>query len=344
MRGNISVLHAGVSVPASCLPFDVIPSAYLEWYRAVFEEGARAAPPDSPIGVTVLDSRADHGGGGSDHFDVAELLALDGDVVHFFDNIIVTSHGVYSAGRRLADSEGDPGFAVTPRNRHLISARLSGNALFLRDLSGKREVNAEIAAEQVMSCEGRLYAKNGSGLFLVEFVETAGTTTATLKRVGNVMNNATQLFEGVAFQNMLGAYYASLLPAPDGCYQIRIRELDGYQLIDARLSDNVLIVVGTRNGNYDKLILRFAAGFQRYDVRRIADVQFTGINFTVLDTGICLHVTENDELEVFSSVPGSDGMKIVADPLIAGDARLFHIGRQALFARGNKLYRFALHG
>ncbi|HYJ48112.1 MAG TPA: hypothetical protein VEV81_15985, partial [Pyrinomonadaceae bacterium] len=46
MRANVSVLRPEVAVPASCLPFNVIPPAYLDWYRAVFEEGKRAAPPD----------------------------------------------------------------------------------------------------------------------------------------------------------------------------------------------------------------------------------------------------------------------------------------------------------
>jgi DNA-binding helix-hairpin-helix protein with protein kinase domain len=47
MRANISVLHTGVSVPATCLPFSVIPRAYLDWYNAVFETGKRIAPPES---------------------------------------------------------------------------------------------------------------------------------------------------------------------------------------------------------------------------------------------------------------------------------------------------------
>ncbi|HEU4389500.1 MAG TPA: hypothetical protein VFV34_16975, partial [Blastocatellia bacterium] len=210
------------------------------------------------------------------------------------------------------------------------------------DLTCKREVKTAIELEQIMCYEGRLYGKKGSGLFQIDFVETAGTTVASLKRVGNVTVNATQLFEGAAIQNLLGAYYASFLSAPGVCYQTRLKELDEYQLIDARVSANILVVVGTTNGRYDKLIFRFAAEFQRYDVRVIRDIQCQGINFTVLDTGVCLQVTENDDLEIFSSEPGSRGLRVVADPAIDGDSRLFHVGRQALFVRGNKLYRFSM--
>ena len=342
MRGNISVLHPGVSVPAACLPFDVIPRAYLEWYRSVFEDGNRTEPPDSPVAaVTVASSAARHGNGAG-QFEIAELMELDGDVVCVLNSFVVTTRGVYASGRRLCDAGADVRLAITPRNGHLVGARLSGNDLVLHDLTSNREITAAIEVEQITSYEGRLYGKEGSGLFQIEFLETAGTTVASLKRVGNVMKNATQVFEGVAVQNMLGAYYASFLSAPGVSYQTRLQELDEYQLIDARLCGNVLMVVGARNGRYDKLIFRFTPEFQRYDLRVIQDIQCTGINVTVLETGICLHMTENDELEVFAATPGASGLRVIADPAIDSDARLFHVGRQALFARGNRLYRFAM--
>ena len=45
MRANVSVLNPGVSIPASCLPFSTIPPAYLDWYRAVFEEASDCLHP-----------------------------------------------------------------------------------------------------------------------------------------------------------------------------------------------------------------------------------------------------------------------------------------------------------
>ena len=54
MRANVSVLRPEVSVPASCLPFSVIPPAYLDWYRAVFEDGRRLPPPDDAQPAVTL--------------------------------------------------------------------------------------------------------------------------------------------------------------------------------------------------------------------------------------------------------------------------------------------------
>ena len=54
MRANISVLHSGVSVPMSCVSFSTIPPIYLEWYRAVFEDGKRLPPPASVQSVLTV--------------------------------------------------------------------------------------------------------------------------------------------------------------------------------------------------------------------------------------------------------------------------------------------------
>ncbi len=58
MCANVSVLNPDVSVPATCLPWDVIPTAYREWYRTVFERGHRVPPPDGPQAVITLAARA----------------------------------------------------------------------------------------------------------------------------------------------------------------------------------------------------------------------------------------------------------------------------------------------
>ena len=115
-----------------------------------------------------------------------------------------------------------------------------------------------------------------------------------------------------------------------------------YLADDSELSRNVLVVVAAMKAIYDKFIFRFDGEFRNYDVRVARDVPFSGINFTTLDNGLCLHLNESDELEVFSSSAGANGLRVIIDPAIRGDARLFHLGTQALFARGKKLYRFSM--
>jgi hypothetical protein len=104
----------------------------------------------------------------------------------------------------------------------------------------------------------------------------------------------------------------------------------------------VLIVLGNNSGTYDRLIFRFSKAFDSYDLRVSTDVTLTGINFTVLDNGTVLHLTDNDELEVFPGIKGATAARTLVDPSLAGGIKLFSKGNQALFARGNKLYAFTM--
>src|SRR4030095_13855757 len=138
------------------------------------------------------------------------------------------------------------------------------------------------------------------------------------------------------------ATYAAIPAAPDLCHQVRLAELDGYQVVDARLIRNVLIAVAIKAGVYEKLIFRFSADFNSYDVRVIANIAVTDINFTILDSGIVLSVTDEGELEVFSHTAHSAEIKVINDPAVQGDLRVFHVGTQALIARENKLYKIRM--
>ena len=119
-------------------------------------------------------------------------------------------------------------------------------------------------------------------------------------------------------------------------------ELDSAQIVDAKLYRNVLIVVVATAGRYDKYIFRFTKDFSAYDVRRLPDVTTTDIEFTVLDTGVVLHLTDDNNLEVFSSVKDSAKCSVLEDPALKENLKLFHTSSQALMAKGRNLYKFNL--
>jgi hypothetical protein len=104
----------------------------------------------------------------------------------------------------------------------------------------------------------------------------------------------------------------------------------------------VLVVVVTIAGRYDKFVFRFARDFDSYDVRTLSDVATSDIEFTVLDTGVVLHLVDDEKLEVFASVKDSTKLSLFADDVLKDDLKLFHTGKQALMAKGRKLYKFKL--
>lgn len=342
MRANVSVLNPGVTVPASCFPFSVIPPAYLDWYRAVFDEGKRLPPPDDARAVVALAAHAPSDRIRSSLFEVAEVRDFDDEIVRHDELVTVTRSSVHFGGERFTKPSADALVVVTPRLRHLVAAYIDGGAPRLRDLTAGRDLPLPFGGEALALCGGELYVKQGEQIFAVEFLELRSEVLPGVRAAANVMMNSTQMFEGLAVQNLMGAHYASLFPAPGVCHQLRLPELDGYQLLDARLCRNVLLAVGARGGRYDRLGFRFADDFGSYDARVTPDVSTPDINFTVLDTGVVLHLDAEGALELFSRRKGAPDVQTFEDPGVGADARLFHTGAQAYVARGPKLYKFTM--
>src|SRR5688572_3216776 len=342
MRANISVLHAGVTVPSACLPFSVIPAVYLDWYRALFEQGRRLPPPQAvqavialagPQAITVIDSRS---------FEVSEVRRFDSEIIWHDGVVTITERSVYFAGKSYPKPQFDVKLVVTPRHRHLIAAYNDGGRLRFRDLTMDQDIETQIEGEEVMLSDGRLYIKQHENIFAVDFIDLPNKCLLGLRPVANVMMSSTRMFDGVAIQNLLGANYASIPLAGGQCYQVRLAELDRAQIVNAKLERNVLVAVVASGGRYDKYVFRFAKDFSSHDVRMLSDVAATDIEFTVLDTGVVLHLTDDDKLEIFSSSKDSARLSLVDDEALKDDLKLFHTGAQALMAKGRTLYKFKL--
>ncbi len=340
MTQNVSVLHPDVSIPAACLPFDVIPASYRDWYKAVLERGERVPPPDR-VSAALLVPKPAVLVTGAGQFQIAELLRGAGPVLSFTHGLLLTTEGIYQNGRRVADAGPGTQIALTDTGRP-VRAVLEGGHLRLWDIAAGVEIPVTAAAETLTATDGRLHLKSGDALREVEFLETPGRLLATLKTVGTVLEQATQLFEGVALQSLVGAWYASLLPRRGLCHQVRLPELDGFQVLDARFQSGVLMVLAAQNGLFQKLIFRFSPDYAAHDTRTVPAVAAHALNFTVLTQGMCLHLTESEELELFPARMDAPGLKVVADPALASDCRLLSDGTQALFARAETLYRFAM--
>jgi hypothetical protein len=342
MRANVSVLHKGVSVPATCLPFSVIPPAYLDWYREVFEQGRRLPPPQAVQAVLTVAGPALVQAIASRKFEVKEVREFDSNIIWHDGVVTATERSVYFNGRQYARPPFDVKLIVTPRQQHLIAAYHDGAQLRFRDLTVDRLIETQIEGEEVMLSHGQLFIKQHEHIFAIDFIELPNNTLLGLRSVANVMMSSTRVFDGVAIQNLLGANYASIPSSSGGCHQVRLTELDGAQIVNARLYRNVLVVVVTTAGQYDKYVFRFAKDFSAYDVRKLPDVTANDTEFTVLDTGVVLHLIDDDKLEVFSSSMDSMKFSVLEDDALKDDIKLFHTGKQALMARGCKLYKFKL--
>ena len=339
MLANLSVLNRDVTVPRTCYPFSVIPDVYRDWYRALFEDGRRCPPPRDLRATIVIQPRVEQlCGNGA--LQVTELYRFSADVIAPVPAagtyVALTTEGLFLRGARHPVPP-DARAIVTPRMNALVAAWIEGGRLVLYDVTRRERLAAEIAAEGLTAAAGHLYVKQGTTLAVVELLELPAGLRAALRPVANVLEHATRLFEGAALQDVLGSWYATLFPQAGTAYSCRLPELDGCRIIDARFDGGVLLVLAHRDGAYRRFVFRFAANYRRYDVRVVDDVTPGELNFVTLESGVCVHLLETGELELFHREPGSAAVKVLADTGLEG-ARLFRNGTQLLAVRGSGVY------
>lgn len=353
MKANISVLDPEVKFPTAAVYFpfeDVIPGgkdgAYMQWYRAIFMDGKRLPAPVSFQATLAFVAKVKEIVG-SNNFLMTMIQDFAKTVVGHYASggktVVVTTDEVFVNGKSSPKPEGRLRIGFTPKGVP-VAAILENGQVKLLNLESKTAIRYNGLARDIMSCEGRLYILSENDISEVEFVEAGGMILATTPSVAQIMPNATQLFQGVAFQDMFGSHMASIFPNLGHHRQIRIKELAGFQITDAKYEGNVLMVVAMsrQTGQYSRFVFRFSSDWTKYDCRTIENITPTGINFTVTEIGVCVCITEEEKVELFSNTMGATSVKSVDDPAIVGDMRLCHSGKEVRFAHGTKLYRFSM--
>ena len=342
MEAGISIFDAAVKIPKAAYGLGVVPGAYRDWYEALFVDGQRMHPPDGTQGVIVLRTVV-RKITGTDNFDVTEIAEFKDDIRAVFTG---GGHLVVHAGYEMfvdkhAAGDWQPAVAIgfTPKQGHPVAALTIPDIqhLSLYDLITKEMLTIEVRADDVMVYGETVYVKSRDKILEVTFTETATKTVAGTRLAANVLENASKLYEGVVLQSLLGEPHASVFPRPGACYQKTLPELKGHTIVEAKFDGGVLMVLATTGGMYHRFVFRFDADYAQYDLRKVEDVTATGLNFVTLDSGVCVCLNEEEQLELFSSKMGSQSVKTIDDPTLGGDMRLTKHHGQVRFSRGNNL-------
>lgn len=343
MLAKIPVFHNEVSFPSVCLPFDVIPDAYKSWFKAIFYDGKRVAPPMGPVEIIIIPVVTKEVAT-DDAFKIDLLYTYPDEVIRFFSKdgirISITKKEIYKEQELYGKpiDQKTPYIGITPRWNKIVAAILDDDHVHLHNLTDCCPIDFEMRAEELMSYDGRIYYKNEDRIYEISFLETGDMVIPSAKIVASVMNNSTQLFNGVVIQNILGEYVISLFPKENNHKQIKCEELQKYKIVDAKYENRVLFVIGSKKGKYTKFIFKFDDKLSSYTIRMIEDVPYVGINFCVLDNGIVAHINEDEQLEIFSNKKDSISLKEIDSKAITGDMKLFQDGNRVLFSQGKKVY------
>lgn len=348
MMKNISAFNKDVSLPGACYPFTVIPDAYKQWFKAVLEDGKRVAPPGDLNAVINLVQTVKKIVG-SDNFDIQDLETLPNTIIEALYSgalkVFLTTDGLHINRSLVKGVPTNSKIVFSAKNNSVITATIERSMLKLFDATKQQDLAATVAATEVMKYDNRLYLKSGGNILEVQLVEMSNNILPTTKVVGQCLEKATTFFDGVVIQNMLGSFYVSIFPQAGFHQQIRIKELDGYKIVDAKYDHNVLMVIGNNKGKYDKFIFRLEKNDTSsyvYDMRVIKDISIPQINFAVLDSGVCVHLNNDGEIELFSGKKDSATLKVIQDPAVTDDMKLMKNGIKLIFSKENKLYSMSM--
>ncbi|MBS1722432.1 MAG: hypothetical protein JSS66_05435 [Armatimonadetes bacterium] len=338
MVANVSVLSSDVRVPGAALPFSVIPPVYLDWYKRVFEKGERSAPPASTGGSVVMVKTVALAGGG--RIRVFNVIDMQEQIADYYDGAVVAGGNVYSSHGRivLPNVLGEVRLAASADGP--VAAFVKDGLLHVADAETGETV-ADMTCDAMAVCDNRLVFKSGEYLYSAELLRAGKNLFVKRQQVANVLPMGTQLFDGVAMQDLLGAQYATLV-TNSGTHQVQLPELKQHRIVSAKRERNVLVVIAEHNGQLNRHVYRFDTDWQHFDYRVANDVGPSEANFCVLDSGIVLLMREDDMLEVFSSHRGSQSVNTVDDPAVDSSCRLRAHGSKAMYIRGTRVDHFTM--
>lgn len=361
MINNVSIHNKDVTYPlGAVLPIDVVPQVYQEWYRAVLDDGKRVAPPKNLVAIIHVVTKQPHIVNLSGSlFDIIPLGIFSRKSIHGSGGV----SKIYQSGNHLLCRTGDhiynergpdikiePNAVVgfTPKQNIPIAVSIDKqtNSIIATRLDTGHAVQtlpSKFQAEGLLECEGRIYYKNGP--YLMQLCYAEGIEIKLMSSlVANVMERSTELFDGVAVQNILGSNYINIFPADKVTYQFKFPELNksvsemkNSRVVAAKYDQGILMIVASKAGRYNRYIYTFGKDFKNYQTRIVSDVSYSDLNFVVLPQGICVSSNEDDSIELFS-VTDINNTKNLRDPATAG-LTLLKENAKVVFEKDGKFYQ-----
>jgi hypothetical protein len=342
MDDGISVFHRGVKVPPSVNNFNVIPKRHLDWYQSVFLRNERSVPPlpDSMAPLTVPAAIITIKG--NNQVDVIQIAAYSENVVSVIQsmglNYVVTTKKVYCDQKELMNGrERVKKTVLCPASDGtIIVGSLLGNKVTFNELHRQREIGT-IASQDIFVRNNCVYTVSGNGKFVENFFTAMGDKIIhRVNEIENVSIYTTTACNGCLIQDLLGKKHLTLPYKKGSCFSKYLPQLDQYRIVDAKAERNVVVIIAEKGGQYDRFIIVFKKDYSDFDVRKVEDIAYDTINFTVLENGLCILLANPDELELFGN---NQNVSVLQDPPFDSTMKLFNTPDGAFFINGDTIHQ-----
>lgn len=344
VKDCVSVLNQEVRLPRNTRDFAVIPSEYMDWYTKLFEKGERVPPPIKPgqLGHVVERIILVHS---TDNFDIKELKEFNSNVLYHNvvsgNEVTKTENHLTISGRPHKVGK-DVEVVFTPMEKIPIMVKIKdGFAEFHCPDKYYTILPFVINATDKMIINNVLFLKNKEKLVELQFNVMGQNIAISPKVVWKIEPNSSQLFSNIVVQSVLGKAYIAIPLADYHKTNFIIKaipELDEYRILDAKHENMVCMFTLHKDGEYSRATLIFDNKYNKYAIRFKTGIDYTPINFTTLDNGVCISITHDEAVEIFLNRIDKTDVKRIEDPAIDSTMRLSHDGVQVRFFSQNKIF------
>jgi hypothetical protein len=340
MDDGISVFHKGVRVPPTTNDFNLIPRRHLAWFKDLFLHNKRSEPPLPDVSAPIAVPAAIVIIKGTDKLEVTEMAAYDDTVMHAFHiqgiTYVVTKTKVFANKKELTTHH-------YPKKMLLVASN-DGNIVYAVTTGGKVRFFTLRDHENIGNIEGMdLFVRNNcvytvaNGALIENSFTTMGNKVVhRCQEVENVSAFTAAIHDGCVIQDLLGKKYLTLPYKKGASWSKHLPQLDGFRIVEAKSEKTVTVIVAEHGGIFHRFIFVFDKDYRSFEVREAKDVAYDTINFTVLDSGLCLLLASPTELELFTT---AKQFETLSDPPFDSTMRLFSTPNGVFFVNGNSIHQ-----
>ena len=344
MRQNISVFDPSVTTPKVVYPITVIPQGYRDWLKAVLQDGKRIHPPIDPSGGVILVTPVFRNITSQDSLDIQVFKKYAEEIVGYFEwgtqQVAIGCKNIFVNSQPSSLPNAQVVVGSIPQTGTSVLGWLNQGKVHLWDATHSKTIPVDVQASGIMGYDGDIYVQSDNHVLRLDLLEVGSQIIASTRIATNVMSRATKLFPGLVYQNMLGSCYLTVYHN-HGSYQIRVPDLDGARIVDAKHDHRVIMLNVFRKGKYDRVVLEISSDYQTYQVRQTAsDIQTIGLNFITLVNVVYACINEDEDLEI--SALGNPKTRVVKSSILGSDMHLVRVQGRVGFMKGDTVFTMRL--
>ena len=340
MDDGISVFHSGVRVPPSVNNFKVIPGRHLDYFKRVFLNNERGVPPLPDSSVPMLVPTQVITIQGTDKLQVEEVAAYDSHILAVTTIMgvyyVATKTHIYANKKEIGTHNAKKILMCSASDGTLMTAQQdNSNKVLFRELT-KADPCGTSSSTEMFTRNNAFYTIGKSKLIENSFTAFGNKMVHRVKEVANLSAISAKMYDGCIIQDLLGKMYLTLPYKLGSCFSKHIPQLDGYRLVSAKAEKNIVVVLGEKGGKFDRFIIIYDKAFTTCDVRKVDDVTYDTINFTVMDNGLCILLASDTELELFAT---ASQCETLSNPPFDATMKLFSTSDGIFFINGNSFHQ-----